>query len=111
MSVQLIEKDGRPEYAVIPYAEYRRLIELVEEREDVHAFDTVLALDDEVIPHDVVRRLVAGEAPLKVWREYRGWTQDTLARRAGIGKSYISQIEAAKKPGSTRVLKILAEIL
>ncbi len=111
MNVQVIEKNGKPEYAVIPYAEFKRLIELAEEREDSRALDAALALDEETIPHDVVKRLVAGESPLKVWREYRGWTQDTLARKAGVGKSYISQIEAAKKPGSARVLQALAAAL
>lgn len=111
MNIQVIKKNGKPEYAVIPYADYERLIELAEEREDLRALDTALALDEETIPHDVVKRLVEGKSPIKVWREYRGWTQDALAHRAGVGKSYISQIEAGRKPGSTRVLKALATAL
>ena len=111
MSIQVIEKNGKPEYAVIPYSEYERLIELVEELEDVRAFDTALVLDEETIPHELVKRLVGGETPLKIWREYRGLTQDALAQRAEVGKSYISQIESAKKPGSARVLKSLAAAL
>jgi transcriptional regulator with XRE-family HTH domain len=44
-------------------------------------------------------------------REYRGLTQEALAEAAGVGKSYISQIEAGKKTGAVRVLRTLAETL
>ena len=87
MSVQIIEKSGKPEYAVIPYAEYQALLEM--------------AREDESIPAAVSERLVLGdEHPLKVWREYRGYTQESLGAEAGIGKSYVSQIEAGTKTGA-----------
>jgi transcriptional regulator with XRE-family HTH domain len=98
MSVQIIEKSGKPEYAVIPYAEYQALLEM--------------AREDESIPAAVSERLVLGdEHPLKVWREYRGYTQESLGAKAGIGKSYVSQIEAGTKTGSTKVLRALAKAL
>ena len=56
-------------------------------------------------------RLFAEEHPLKVWREHRGMTQDALAEQAGVGKSYISQIESGKKTGSVSVLSKIAAIL
>ncbi len=31
--------------------------------------------EDELIPSEVVEQLLAGEHPLKVWREYRGLTR------------------------------------
>jgi hypothetical protein len=31
------EKDGRPEFAVIPYAEYERFLELIEDEADARA--------------------------------------------------------------------------
>ena len=37
--LQFIELDGKPEYAVIPYKEYKRLAALAEDTEDVRAFD------------------------------------------------------------------------
>ena len=30
-NVQIIEKDGRPEYAVLPFEDYRRLIDLLDD--------------------------------------------------------------------------------
>ena len=51
------------------------------------------------------------EHPLKIWREYRGYTQESLGTEAGIGKSYVSQIEAGTKTGSTKVLRAIAKAL
>lgn len=115
MSVQVIEKNGVPEYAVIPYKEYQRLVEQAEEAQDLtDAQVAVRAIEEgeETIPDEVVERLLSGEEhPIKVWREYRGLTQETLGERAGVGKSYISQLEARSKSGSTRVIKALAGVL
>ena len=41
-TVQIIHKDGHPEWAVIPYAEYERLSLLAEEQHDIRAFDEAL---------------------------------------------------------------------
>lgn len=114
--VQIIEKDGRPEYAVVPIDLYRRMLALTEDLEDIRDFDEALReLEegrDELIPEEVAQRLLSGEEhPLRIWREHRGMTQEALAERAGVGKSYLSQIEAGKKAGSARVLRALAAAL
>jgi DNA-binding XRE family transcriptional regulator len=116
MSAQIIEREGKPEYAVLPYHEYLKLLELAEDvRDESDAADATRELasgEDEAIPAHVVARLVAGEDhPLKVWREHRGATQEALGKSASVGKSYISQIEAGSKVGSAKVLKALAEAL
>jgi DNA-binding XRE family transcriptional regulator len=116
MSVQIIEKSGKPEYAVIPYAEYQQLLEMAEEAGDLRdadlAMTEVSAGEDEIIPAAVAKRLVSDdEHPLKVWREYRGYTQKSLGAEAGIGKSYLSQIELGTKTGSTKILRTLAKAL
>lgn len=114
--VQIIEKDGRPEYAVVPIDLYRRMLALTEDLEDIRDFDEALREleegKDELIPAEVVQRLLSGEEhPLRIWREYRGMTQEALAELAGVGKSYLSQIESGKKMGSARVLSALAAAL
>ena len=114
--VQIIERDGQPEYAVVPIETYRRLVERAEDAEDIQAFDRAMAEvargEDEMVPQEVARRLLGGdEHPVRVWREYRGLTQEGLAQATGVGKSYISQLEAGKKTGSLRFLRTLAEAL
>jgi len=36
---QIIEKDGKPQYALIPLAEWRRIEAMLDELEDIHALD------------------------------------------------------------------------
>ena len=66
MKVQIIEKNGKPEWAVIPYREYRRLSEAAGMAEDVRDFDEAVSRDEEAVPHAMVQRLVTGERPVKV---------------------------------------------
>lgn len=114
--VQIIKKDGKPEYAVVPFKDYQRLLELAEDAEDIAAADAARAElgrgEDELIPSEIARRLIDGrEHPLKVWREYRGLTQEALAEQVESTKSHISQIEAGKKSGSVALIKRLAASL
>ncbi len=115
MKVQILENEGRPEWAVIPYADYQRMLEQLEDLEDLRAFDQakreLAAGEDELIPSAVVERLSNGENALRVWREYRGLTQQALADAAGVCKSYISQLEAGTKTGALKTLSALAAVL
>lgn len=56
-------------------------------------------------------RLLQGESPVKVWREKRGLSQRALAAQAGIGNSYLAEIEKDRKPGSDDALRKLAAVL
>jgi len=99
MTAKIIEKNGRPEFAVIPYEDYRHLLELLEDEADarvVAEFHEAYSAGREfLVPHEIVRRELAGESPIKLWRELRGLTQQDLATRAGISKPYLSQIKQA----------------
>ena len=86
-----------------------------EETEDIRAYDeakTALAAGtEELVPGAVVFALLDGANPVRVWREYRGLTQQQLADAAGISKPYLSQIESGKRTGSAAVLRALADAL
>lgn len=114
-NVQVIEKDGIEEYAIVPIDEWRRICALAEDAEDIRAADSAVrelaAGYDEAIPVEVVRGLLEAAHPLSVWRKYRGMTQQELAEAAGMGKSYVSQIESGAKSGSVKSLRRLAEVL
>ncbi|MEQ9544754.1 MAG: helix-turn-helix transcriptional regulator [Marinobacter sp.] len=116
MNAQIIEREGKPEYAVLPYNEYLELLGLAEDARDTadarEAMRELANGEDETVPAEIASRLITGdEHPLKIWREYRGLTQEALGNAASVGKSYISQIEAGSKTGSAKVLKSLAETL
>ena len=57
------------------------------------------------------RQLLTGANPVKVWREYRGLTQDALAAQAGISKAYLCQIETGKREGAIKTLRAISAAL
>ena len=105
MNVQIIERDGNPEWAVIPYKEYMRLVAEVEMAQDVSDYDTTLKAvergDEEIVPAKIVYAILDGENPIRVWREHRKLTQRQLAEAAGISTPYLSQLELGKRAGKT----------
>ncbi|MEX2469264.1 MAG: helix-turn-helix transcriptional regulator [Pseudohongiellaceae bacterium] len=115
MSVQIIENNGLPEYAVVPIADYRALVEKAEMLDDVKAFDkaesSLVAGQDELVPSHVVDALLAGVNAVKVWREYRGLSQTALAAAAGLSQAYIAQIETGKREGRIDAYKGIAQAL
>lgn len=115
MSVQIIKRDGNPEWAVIPYKEYLRLVAEAEMLQDVRDYDTLVAAvdqgEEEIIPAKVVYAILDGENPIRAWRVYRQLTQRQLAAMAGISTPYLSQLESGKRTGTTEVLTAIANAL
>jgi len=103
------------EMVTIPKDEYLRLKAIEEDMADLNSAANVLARSkagtEELIPSAVVDRLLAGDAPLTVWREHRGLSQAELARQSGVNRIQIIDIEAGRKTGSAATLKKLANAL
>ncbi|SCC95818.1 Transcriptional regulator, XRE family [Thiomonas sp. X19] len=111
-TIQFIERNGKREYAVVPMELFARLMRAAESLDDVALFDAVKAADDGFrVPGAVAHAILDGTHPVKAWREYRGFTQDALAEKAGISKAYLSQIETGKRTGVAKTLKALASAL
>jgi len=114
-NVQFINKEGKPEYAVLPYDLYLQLVEDAETLQDIRDIDEIKARiergEEELIPAHVPYAILDGENPVKVWRKYRGLTQQELAEAAGISAAYLSQIETGKRKGKTAVLQAIARAL
>lgn len=114
MSVQIIEREGKPEWAVIPYRDYLRLLEEAEMLQDIRDYDAAkdaVERGEELIPSEVLYAILDGKNPIRVWRKYRGLTQQQLADAAGISKPYLSQIESGKRMGTAEVLSAIAKAL
>lgn len=114
MNVQIIVKEGQPEYAVIPYETYIQLVEDSEMLADIRDYDAAMqaiAAGEKLIPAEVVYALVDGENPVRVWRRHRGMSQAQLAEMAGISAAYLSQIESGRRDGTADVLSKLAAAL
>lgn len=115
MNVQIIERQNKPEYAVLPYEEYVRLAELAEDAEDIMAANKAMAElksgADETIPAEMVYRLCDGANPVAEWRKHRGMTQAALAGVAEVSQAAIAAIEKGKRTPSVSLLRKLADAL
>jgi DNA-binding XRE family transcriptional regulator len=115
MSARILESNGRPVFAVVPYDEYVALREIAEDAEDLAALARYARKyakgDLETIPALVVDRLLEGEPPLRVWREHRQLTAARLAEAAGVTPAHISKLESGKGEPSVSLLRKLSTIL
>jgi len=95
----------------IPRAEYDRLVADSEMLADLAACDAAKAEAGEGMPLAVFSRIVSGDNPVKVIREWRGLTQAELARLADLHRVQLHDIETGKSRGSVDTLKAIAVAL
>ncbi|MDQ3204511.1 MAG: helix-turn-helix transcriptional regulator [Pseudomonadota bacterium] len=80
--VQIInDAEGKPAFVVIPYAQY-----------------VAQKIEPDLIPHEVVSRIVDGATPIRAWREYLNLTQEEVAVRMGVSQPAFAQQESVAKP-------------
>lgn len=94
----LLDESGKPEYAVIPIDEYRRLVRQAEM--------------GPTIPHEVVELTVeSGFSPIRAWREHLGLTQNQVARRMGISQPTYARHERPEAKLRASTLKKVADAM
>ena len=115
MSVQIIEKNGQPEWAVIPYHEYQKLQEAYQDAEDIKDIeDNLNAIQtgkEIAIPGEITFAVLEGISPIRAWRKYKKIKMKELAEKVGISAAYLSQIENKKRNPAIKTLKAIAEVL
>ena len=126
-NVLFFRTPGGEELAIMPRAEFERLMALVAERaphretpdaEDAadardheHAMAEYRAGRAEALTDEEMGQLLAAPTPLAFWRRRRGLTQQQLASAAEVPQGYLSALEAGKKRGTPETLKRIAEAL
>ncbi len=121
IKMQSIKTPAGEELVVMPRAEFDRLLAAVRGRpsgddpDAIAARDTMARIDrgeEETFPHEIAKRLRKGEDhPIKVFREYRGLTQEKLAIAAGIHPQYVWQLEHGRAKAGEKTRRRLARIL
>lgn len=95
-NIQIIEHNGKPAFAVIPYDDYLKL----------------LPAEKVTIPHEVVGLVIKrGMNLVKAWRIYLGMKQSEVAEKAQISQAALSQMERSENKLRTATLKKLAHAL
>ena len=110
MNVKAIKRDGR-RYVLVPERAFQRMLEDSEDLADIRAYDRARAKPQEFIPAAFAERIIDGESPVRVYREYRGLTQEALSAKAKISKPFLSQIENGARAPSIATAKKLAKAL
>ena len=115
MDAQTITTPNGERLVLLPEAEYNRLVEAAEVAADLTAVNTfrrqLAAGEEELIPSEIVERLLNGENRIRVWREHRGLSAKALAEQAGIAQPFLSQLETGKRDGTVETLKKIAAAL
>jgi len=111
----IFETPNGERMAVLPLADYERLMAAAEDAADIRSADAVRRRiaggEDELIPAAFANRLLDGENPVRVWREHRGLSAKDLAARADVSAPYLSQIENGQRDGTFGTMKKIAEAL
>ena len=98
---QIINQNGKPAFAVIPWGEYQKLLhnQMSADESDVW------------FPNEVVKANVRGDSLIKAWREHLGFTQKELAEKAGIKQPALARLEKAGSKPRQSTLKKIADAL
>ncbi len=94
MNVQVIERDGEPEYAVLPWAQYQALLQ---------AAGRTAPAAEQAGPE--------GRPPLSqlaALREAKGLSAEQLARNVGISPHYLGMIESGERQPDAAIQRALA---
>lgn len=113
MTVQFIEIGGE-KMAVMPAADYAKLVADAEDRSDADAAASAQArreAGEEYLPSEMVDRLLSGGMPLRVWRNHRRMTLRELGEKTGISYAHISDMERGRRSGTLEKWRRLAAAL
>lgn len=98
MTVQIISRDGEPEYAVLPWADYQALL-------------LAAGRPPEAVPQAADIATQARRAPLselQALREGKGLSVEALARSVGISPHYLAMIERGEREPDAAIQRALA---
>jgi DNA-binding Xre family transcriptional regulator len=112
---RFITTPGGEEVVLLSKPDYERLAEAAEDLADLAAAERAgnrfESGEAEFLPLDMVRRMVDGESPVRVWREYRGLGVSDLAAKAGISTTHLSEIETGTRDETFSTMARIADAL
>ncbi|MGE4313191.1 MAG: helix-turn-helix domain-containing protein [Pseudobdellovibrionaceae bacterium] len=113
MDYDITHKDGKP-YVLIPLHEYRSRFAkggaaVAAEKPAPQAAETPAPSVTAKAAKSV--KVPKGENPVRFFRGKTGLTQVVLAKKAGISRTYLTEIETGAKNGSIQAMKNIADAL
>lgn len=114
MEAQVLQLNGM-KYAVLPYESYAKMIEILEDARDIADAKEIAARiergEGEYFPSEVINAILDGENKIKIFREYRGITQEALAEKINKSVAMIRKLENGSSDGSISTIKAISAAL
>lgn len=101
MDIQIISRNGEPEYAVLPWDQYQALLAAAGSQRPTPA---PVSSNPQAAPAEDQPAL----ADLRGLRETKGLAIETLARTVGISPSYLGLIESGERQPDAAIRRSLA---
>jgi Helix-turn-helix len=108
MTVQPLTPATSDNMILISKADYNALIESHDDIDLIAIAELrrkFAAGEEELIPPEIVHRLLDDENPTRVWRKHRDLTIKALAQMVDVAPTYLSQIETGKRDGTVNYAK------
>jgi len=102
MAIQVISRDGQPEYAVVPWDQYQALLKAAGQPHAVAAgVDTSTEASSTTASAPAFSELAA-------LRQAKGLAAEQLARKVGISPAYLAMIESGERQPDSAIRRSLA---
>ncbi len=101
MDIQIIARDGEPEYAVLPWAQYQALLKAA-------GINATPAQQPAAPLATSPEPILPGLDQLRSLREGKGIAIEALARTVGISPSYLTMIESGERQPDAAIRRSLA---
>ncbi|MDB6049665.1 MAG: family transcriptional regulator [Pseudomonas sp.] len=101
MDLQIISRDGEPEYAILPWSQYQALLKAA-------GADQSSPPRQSAKPSPVAPEVLPGLDQLSALREAKGLEVAQLARTVGISPSYLGLIESGVRVPDAAISRSLA---
>lgn len=101
----------------LDYARISRtlMIEILEDARDIadakEIANRIAQGEGEYYPSEVVNAILDGENKIKIFREYRGITQEALAEKINKSVAMIRKLENGSSDGSISTIKAISDAL
>jgi DNA-binding XRE family transcriptional regulator len=110
MSIQYVEENGEV-FVKMSLTAYEQMQDAADVQEANAVLARIRSGESEAWPSEVVDRLIEGEPPAKVIREWRGLTLQSVADQIEIPLSVVHGIEEGTEDPRLGTLRKLAEVL
>lgn len=102
MAIQVISRDGQPEYAVVPWDQYQALLKAAGQPQ------AVAASADSTSGSSSTPASAPAFSELAALREAKGLAAEQLARKVGISPAYLAMMERGERLPDSAIRRSLA---